>query len=530
MTSTLDPTTRRTRLGLAAIAALAAFLGFFDLGGTSLWLDETLSAMYAELPADRFLAFMTREAHQMKAYLLLLRGWMAVGESDVAVRALSVLFSVGAVVAIYPLGSRLYDRRVGLLSALLLATNGFHLRYAREARAYSLLVLLVIAASLLFTAMVWQRRGGGSPARRWMLAGAYAVTSALAAYTHYFAVLVTAAHAASLAVLRPRTLPWRRLLASAGLIAVLVLPIAILSLEGSEHRGGRWIQPSGLRELDGVLLHLTGYAGRPAMLAYALAIGAALAVPRARRLQALAAASPAAGRAAPVPEETPTQATAANAAEIGRDAAAEGEAFRRWRVALLVCWVVVPIGVVFAVSFVKPMMVPRYLILSVPPLVLLAAAGLGAIRRPSLLAGALAAFLLTALPGLAFTYRKEFEEDWRGVARHVLSAARPGDALLFQIGAGQLAFDWYRGRMGPVTASPATLFPRSGTAIEVAVESLPRGYSRVWLILSFQGPEDEVLTNEVLDPRLRRLYPSVQETEFPRIRVRLYGQRPAGPR
>jgi hypothetical protein len=77
---------------------------------------------------------------------------------------------------------------------------------------------------------------------------------------------------------------------------------------------------------------------------------------------------------------------------------------------------------------------------------------------------------------------------------------------------------------------PATLFPRSGTAIEVAVESLPRGYSRVWLILSFQGPEDEVLTNEVLDPRLRRLYPSVQETELPRIRVRLYGQRPAGPR
>lgn len=517
-----QPGRRATRLGVAAIAALAALLGFFGLGDTSLWLDETLSAIYAELPPDRFLAFMVREAHQMKAYMLLLRGWMVVGESEVALRALSVLSSVAAVVAIHVLASRLYDRRVGLLAALLLATNGFHLRYAREARAYSLVVLLVIAASILFTAMLWQRRGETSPARRWALAGAFAVTSALAAYAHYFAVLVTAAQAASLAVLRPRTLPWRPLLGSALLIAALILPIAVLSLESSEHRGGRWIPPSGLRELYGVLVHLTGYAGGPAVAAYAIAIGVALAEPRRRRLLTRPAAS------AVVPAEALPPAADGRETRVPGELAADGEALRRWRVALLVCWLVVPIGVVFAISYEKPMMVPRYLIISLPALVLLAAAGLGTIRRPALLAGALAAFFLTALPGLAFTYRQEIEEDWRGVARHVLSTAREGDALLFHIGAGQQAFDWYRRGMGAETAPPATLFPGSSASLEDALDSLPDGYARVWLILSLHsGPADEALTDEILDPRLRTLYPSVQEIEFPRIRVRLYAKRSA---
>jgi hypothetical protein len=56
------------------------------------------------------------------------------------------------------------------------------------------------------------------------------------------------------------------------------------------------------------------------------------------------------------------------------------------------------------------------------------------------------------------------------------------------------------------------------------LDSLPDGVSRVWLVLSLGGADDRAVTDALLDPRLRGLYPSVEEWEFPRILVRLYAQ------
>jgi hypothetical protein len=199
-------------------------------------------------------------------------------------------------------------------------------------------------------------------------------------------------------------------------------------------------------------------------------------------------------------------------------------AFDRFRLALLVGWLVIPVGVVFAASYLRPLLVPRYLIIALPPLVLLAAVGLASIRRRRPFAVALIAFLLTALPGLAFTYRKPYEEDWKGAVAHVLSRAREGDGILFHSSAGWQAFDWYRGRLGAGDAPPVMLFPGSERSMTQVLDSLPDGVSRVWLVLSLGGGDDRVVTDALLDPRLRALYPSVEETDFPRIRVRLYAQ------
>jgi mannosyltransferase len=397
-------------LWLVLVVALATLLDVLHLGDTSFWMDEALSATYARLPWSEFLALTAREEQNMSLYFVLLRAWIHLGESEFAIRTLSVLWAVAAVAAIYALGARLFDRRVGVLAALLLSVNGFHLRYAQEARGYSLLVFLVILCSVCFVKALQV------PGRKhW---AAYVLTSVLAVYTHFFALLVLAAQWASLPFMRSRALPWRALLGSALAMGLLIFPLGVLVVTG--HQNVDWIPRSGLRDIYGLFLHLAGYAGRPALLAYAILCALALAEPLRRRPDSLSRAT------SPSPEELDER----------RELRGGGRSFERWPYVLLASWLVVPIALAWVVSLVKPAFVTRYLIVSLPPFVLLAAAGLGSTRRP-VLAGALGVFLLLALPGIRFQYSKPFQEDWKGAAGHVLSRARADDALVFYIGSGR---------------------------------------------------------------------------------------------
>jgi uncharacterized membrane protein len=72
----------------------------------------------------------------------LLHGWMArSGDTAYYVRLLSVLFGVATIPVIYLIGKRLSSPVVGLAAAVLLAFSPFHIRFAQEARMYTLLTL-----------------------------------------------------------------------------------------------------------------------------------------------------------------------------------------------------------------------------------------------------------------------------------------------------------------------------------------------------------------------------------------------------
>ncbi|GAP95718.1 glycosyltransferase family 39 protein [Leptolyngbya sp. NIES-2104] len=66
------------------------------------------------------------------------------GNSEIAMRSLPTLWSVGAITAAYGLGQKLIDRRGGLLFAALLATNPFYLFHSLNVRMYTPLVLWAI--------------------------------------------------------------------------------------------------------------------------------------------------------------------------------------------------------------------------------------------------------------------------------------------------------------------------------------------------------------------------------------------------
>ena len=97
-----------------------------------------------------------REA-DMSLYYFLLHGWLLFGGSEFFVRSFSVLFAVASVPAIYLLGRQLFDSRVGLIAAALLAVNAYLVQYSQDARSYSLMVLLGLLSSLYSRSAVASR-------------------------------------------------------------------------------------------------------------------------------------------------------------------------------------------------------------------------------------------------------------------------------------------------------------------------------------------------------------------------------------
>lgn len=111
-----------------------------------------------------------------------------IGDSLNSLRWVSLLAGVACIPLTYLLGVRTVGRRAALVGAGVMALSPFMIFYATEARAYALMMLLVLGSSL---ALLQALEG---PRRRWW--ALYAALSCAAMYTHYTAAFVLLGQAA----------------------------------------------------------------------------------------------------------------------------------------------------------------------------------------------------------------------------------------------------------------------------------------------------------------------------------------------
>ena len=166
---------------LLAFVLLAFILRIYRLGAQSLWVDEAITLSRSQQPFLDLLRNMPAEHAPL--YFVLTHFWLLLaGTTDFALRFPSLLFGVLCVPLIGQLGTALFDRWVGLLVALLLVVNPFHVWYAQDARMYTPVTAFSLAClvSLVYALRTNQRW-------RWAV---YAVSGALALYTHYYAGLI----------------------------------------------------------------------------------------------------------------------------------------------------------------------------------------------------------------------------------------------------------------------------------------------------------------------------------------------------
>ena len=465
---------------ISGVTLLSFVLRLLYLGKKSFWLDELVSVSIARLDPAGFRNIVMSWELNEGLYYTLLRGWMHVARGEFAIRLLSVLPAVAAVPFVYFLGRRLFSESVGLMAALLLAVNAFDVRYAQEARGYSLFAFLVALACWFFVRCV------DEPAKKGNWAG-LVIASVLGIYAHFFAGLMLPVFWLA-ALLRKRNFPWRRFLTSSGIIAFFAIPALLFVAMKNRGQVG-WVQPTTWRDLYELATLLSGCGG--AILLALCAAGLALAAVN----------------------------TAVSARAGKRDT---------WDQVFVWMWLLLPVGMTAAISTLKPMFVTRYLIMCLPAFVLLVAAGLSVIRPRWLMAAALAAMIALSLRGTAAYYRVGFdppEQDWRGAVHYLLARAQPGDAVLFYHPLARLGYEYYRQRW-PQYPAPLVVFPTradarllKGTPPDFALlPHLPERYPRLWLVQNW-GPDD---FTERMHAIFAAHYEKAGERDFSIIHVVLY--------
>ena len=145
---------RRLILMLAAAVIIAACLAAIRLDHEPLWLDETLTWYRAHLPIPKLVEDSERRGHN-PFYFLLMKVWLQFEDSGFWLRFFSVLCFASTVPVVYVIGRTMGNRRAGLYAVALVITAPFLIRYAREARMYTMLTffcsLALMSAALLIS-------------------------------------------------------------------------------------------------------------------------------------------------------------------------------------------------------------------------------------------------------------------------------------------------------------------------------------------------------------------------------------------
>lgn len=212
-----------SRLWWVPILALAMALRFYQLTSAAIWGDEGSSLLLSEYAASDLWFHAAHDVHP-PLYFFMLRGWIELfGDSIWSIRSMSALPGVIAVGLGTWLTRQLSTRRAAVLAGILLALLPTAVRYSQEVRMYSLLGVWLLGATLAL--VYWVRQ----PERTRYLV-VYVVLMSAGFYTHYFTALCVLVHWAYLGLLFRSPTPGSRLLTrpawwvANALIVVLYLP------------------------------------------------------------------------------------------------------------------------------------------------------------------------------------------------------------------------------------------------------------------------------------------------------------------
>ena len=138
------------------VIAVGALLRLFMLTNQSLWYDEGVSIVVTDSRnlADTYAALWDRAGGDkyQPVYFLLLASWRSVfGDGEFALRLLSVIPGVVALLFVHAAARRLFDDKHALWTTLYVAVSAFWICYSQEVRPYSLLFLLASVQVYLLT-------------------------------------------------------------------------------------------------------------------------------------------------------------------------------------------------------------------------------------------------------------------------------------------------------------------------------------------------------------------------------------------
>lgn len=367
------------RLDWAWAAALTFVVAIVGSGNSQMWRDELASWNAAVRGTGDLIEMLGNVDAVSGLYYLLLHAWVSVfGDSETMLRMPSAFAMAGAAAFVVLTARTLFDRRTAVFAGLLFALLPSVTRFGQEARSYAFVVLAVTAATWLLLRALER-----SSLIRW---APYAVAVAAAGLFHIVSLLFLLPHALIVLLRWRADRRGRTVVGFVLTVAVALLPVVPLVLLGQRQVGRQisWIKTPHLRSIADVWNALFG-TPLVALAVVALAL-LPLAWTRGRR---------------PV-------------LELGLVGA----------VPIAAAWVVSQGSTSYFMD--------RYLLFTMPAWVVLAAAGLAALKPRPLGVAGLAAVILLGLPDQRQMRTETYKNGLQGeeAAAVIAKGYRPGDGFV----------------------------------------------------------------------------------------------------
>ncbi len=164
-----------------SILLVAIVLRLYHIDYQSVWVDElhTLIEANPSISFSEMLKTLVIAEPQPPLYFILNKTLFTIFSYDtLTTRLFSAITGVFGILAIYFLGKEIMNRKVGIIAALLLSVNYFHIYYSQEARMYSMFFLTTTLSFLFLTKFI------KNPSLK--VAFIHAIFAALMIYSHFF--------------------------------------------------------------------------------------------------------------------------------------------------------------------------------------------------------------------------------------------------------------------------------------------------------------------------------------------------------
>ncbi|HWS85036.1 MAG TPA: glycosyltransferase family 39 protein [Ktedonobacteraceae bacterium] len=398
------------------VAALC--FNLYHLGTPSIWYDEAFSVELARQPLPLLWYIIFGPEPNMELYYLFLHYWLnltsliGLHATEFVVRFPSAIFAALSTLVVFAIGQRFLGTLIGTLGAVLYLLNDIQLTYAQQTRSYALQLLLIcVAWYALFAVLDSEKQ-----ARRWWII--YVVSWVLAVYAHLFSLLILLSQLIAVGGILLLPNRWRNrsrkqfvsLLISLGSIFLLIIPMLIESRHGSKTG---WLPTPHWHDIYHLFDTISGYNQQYLYSLIAFCGLGLLAIAIAYFAQLF----------------PPLQNSSSATSSIDETFTSFGHLVPVvWS---LFCWLVIPIGVSYILSHGSlRLFSARYLVTIVPPLFLLVAFGVMALRL-RIVQGYFATILVVlALLAVPMYYKSAQVEDWNSTTHWLLQHYQSGDGLV----------------------------------------------------------------------------------------------------
>lgn len=208
-------------------------------------LDEPFSIFYAQQDLSEFIPVINN-GNNSSLHFILLHFWIKLfGISPIAVRSLSLVFSLFTIIVLYKLSKKITNRNFGILTVLIFIFTSFNHFYSLEARMYSLFSFLFILIVFIIYLILEEKKN---------LFLLLIIANIALFYTHYLSVFVFLTEFVIALFYYKKIKNFKKIIISFSLIIISILPGLFILMNKEDDLNTGWVRQPHITEVYGNVL------------------------------------------------------------------------------------------------------------------------------------------------------------------------------------------------------------------------------------------------------------------------------------